>query len=83
MGSRQCLPLSVVQQKAKHCQKPHCRYGVVDTFGLSGLTYDPFHVTTTLVRQYHLLSNLTPDKKNKASADLKIFYKCSVPDSKL
>ena len=34
MGCRQCLPLSVVQLKGKHCQKkPHCRNGVVDTFG--------------------------------------------------
>ena len=37
MGCRQCLPLSVVQLKGKHCQKPHCRNGVVDTFGHSGL----------------------------------------------
>ena len=28
----QCLPLSVVQLKGKHCQKSHCRNGVVDTF---------------------------------------------------
>ena len=32
MGCRQCLPLSVVQLKGKHCQKPHYRNGVVDTF---------------------------------------------------
>ena len=37
MGCRQCLPLSVVQLKGKHCRKPHCRNGVVDTFGLSYL----------------------------------------------
>ena len=24
MGCRQCLPLSVVQLKGKHCQNPHC-----------------------------------------------------------
>ena len=34
MGCRQCLPLSVVQLKGKHCQKTHCRNGVVDTFRL-------------------------------------------------
>ena len=28
------LPFSVVLLKDKHCQKPHCCYGVVDTFGL-------------------------------------------------
>jgi hypothetical protein len=33
MGCRQCLSLSVVQLKGKHCQKPHCRNRVVDTFG--------------------------------------------------
>ena len=33
MGCRQCLPLSVVQLKGKHCRKPHCRNGIVDTFG--------------------------------------------------
>ena len=37
MGCRQCLPLSVVQQKGKHCQIPHCRNGVVDTFGQYGV----------------------------------------------
>ena len=36
MGCRQCLPLSVVQLKGKHCRKPHCRNGVVDTFGHYG-----------------------------------------------
>ena len=25
MGCHQCLPLSVVQLKGKHCRKPHCR----------------------------------------------------------
>ena len=25
MGCRQCLPLSVVQLKGKHCRKPHCQ----------------------------------------------------------
>ena len=32
MGYRQWLPLSVVQLKGKHCRKPHCCNGVVDTF---------------------------------------------------
>ena len=30
MGCRQCLPISVVQLKGKHCRKPHCRNGDVD-----------------------------------------------------
>ena len=33
MGCWQCLPPSVVQ--LKHCWKPHCRNGIVDTFGHS------------------------------------------------
>ena len=33
LGCQQCLPLSVVQLKVKHCRKPYCRNGVVDTFG--------------------------------------------------
>jgi hypothetical protein len=28
IGCRQCLPLSVVQLKGKHCRKPHCRNGL-------------------------------------------------------
>ena len=32
-GAGNVLPLSVVQLKGKHCQKPHCRNGVEDTFG--------------------------------------------------
>ena len=34
MFSKHCLPLSVVELKGDHCQKPHCRNGVVDTLGL-------------------------------------------------
>ena len=33
MGCRQWLSVSVVQLKGKHYRKPHCRNGVVDTFG--------------------------------------------------
>ena len=33
VGYWQCLPLSVVQLKGKHCQKLHCRNAVVDMFG--------------------------------------------------
>ena len=29
-GCQQCLPLSVVQPKGKHCRKPHCCNGFVD-----------------------------------------------------
>ena len=40
MGCRQCLPLSVVQLKGKHCRKLHCHNGVVDTFGPSLLIFE-------------------------------------------
>ena len=33
LGCQQCLPLRVVKLKGKHCREPHCRNGVVDTFG--------------------------------------------------
>ena len=32
MGCRQCLPLSVVQLKGKHCRKPHCHNRVVSRY---------------------------------------------------
>ena len=35
MGCQQCLPLSVVQLRGKHCRNPHCCNGVADTFGHS------------------------------------------------
>ena len=38
MGCWQCLSLSVVQLNGKHCRKPHCCNGVVDTFGHSYLS---------------------------------------------
>ena len=45
MGCRQCLPLSVVQLKGKHCRNPHCRNGVVDTFGhRHNLYQSPFYL---------------------------------------
>jgi hypothetical protein len=39
IGCWQCLPLSVVQLKGKHCRKSHCRDGVVDMFGHSLISY--------------------------------------------
>ena len=41
MGCQQCLPLSVVQLKGKHCRKPHCRNGVLDTLGHKSLCNNP------------------------------------------
>ena len=34
MGCQQCLSLSVVQLKDKHCRKPHCRNGALDMLGM-------------------------------------------------
>ena len=39
IGCQQCLPLSVIQLKGKHCRKPHCHNGVVDTFFHSCLNF--------------------------------------------
>ena len=43
MGCRQCLPLSVVQLKDKHCRKPHCSNRVVDTLGLGNYHCSKWH----------------------------------------
>ena len=42
---------SVIQLKGKHCRKPHCRNGVVDTFGPGG-----FHL---VCRSFELESKIT------------------------
>ena len=52
-GCRQCLPLSVVQLKDKHCQKPHCHNGVVDALGQYQLS--KWQKTLLL---YHVLANI-------------------------
>ena len=44
MGCRQCLPLSVVQLKGKHCRKLHRRNGVVDMFRLRDLKAGHFTI---------------------------------------
>ena len=59
MGCWQCLTLSVVQLKGKHCQKPHCHNGVVDMFRL-GLIQE-FMISTHKViskKQNHLVASL-------------------------
>ena len=43
MGCLQCLSLSVVQLKGKHCRKTHCHNGVVDTFGQYYQKYPKIH----------------------------------------
>ena len=55
MGCRQCLLLSVVQLKGKHCRKPHCRNGVVDTFGLSILLLSSFLKPKSLMTAPHYI----------------------------
>ena len=57
MGCRQCLPLSVVQLKGKHCRKPHCRYGVVDTFGLRQASHRKLIQNSALrLRRFNILT---------------------------
>ena len=59
MRCRQCLPLSVVQLKGKHCRIPHCRNGVVDTFrpGLGNWTNK---APISNVRPYSCTTKLLP-----------------------
>jgi hypothetical protein len=54
MGCRQCLLLNVVQLKGKHCRKPHCRNGVVDTFELyqAGLFLHFFTLQSAITAQW-------------------------------
>ena len=56
MGYRQCLTLSVVQLKGKHCRKPHCRNGVVDTFGqcLQNKAFEKLYIKAQLDRKIRL-----------------------------
>ena len=58
MGYRQCLPLSVVQLKSKHCQKPHSRNGVVDCSG-----YAKFSSTIIEMQQKSSLKYMILEKK--------------------
>ena len=54
MGCQQFLPLSVVQLKGKHCRKPHCHNGFVDTFG-HRLPYNPKVASLTVHSVFVLL----------------------------
>ena len=61
MGCWQCLSLTVVQLKGKHCQKPHCRNGVVDTFEPSlalGLPNKRLFYGRAMIRPFTVLYSL-------------------------
>ena len=65
IGGRQCLPLSVVQLRGKHCQKPNCHNEFVDMFGLdtSGQKLSVFGVYVVallkrlLINQFSIAGN--------------------------
>ena len=69
IGCRQCLPLSVVQLKGKHCQKTHCCNGVVDTFRPCGIR---FYQSTTW--QQFLVLNLGKPYLSCFILNLLIFF---------
>ena len=48
MGCRQCLSLSVLQLKGKHCRKPHCHNGVIDMFRQKPMYI--YYVVAVLIR---------------------------------
>ena len=50
---RHCMPFSIVQLQGKHCLKPHCRNGVVDTSGPMLLAYQARHAYKILSRDNH------------------------------
>ena len=64
MGCRQCLSLSVVQLKGKHCRKPHCRNGVVGTFGQCPIEFAHFE-------------KKCPQEVSIPTCQLTIFFKCT------
>ena len=74
MGCRQCLPLSVVQLKGKHCRRPHCRNGVVDTFGHYICSYCNAHFShhhkQKNVRHYHSKMSTSSEMK-KSTKDIR------------
>ena len=75
MGCRQYLTLSVVQLKGKHCRKPHCRNGVVDTFGQYEASYKAsFQLSKTAITEENKL--LTTDSK-EASHEALYDQECS------
>ena len=52
MGCWRCLPLSVAQLKGKHCRKPHCHNGVVDTLGCCFILSSFLLVSRNLQSEY-------------------------------
>ena len=61
MGCRQCLSLSVVQLKGKHCQKTHCRNGVVGKFRPAipvELSLQDVYYTFRIISYLHLIMYL-------------------------
>ena len=74
MRCRQCLPLSVVQLKGKHCRRPHCRNGVVDTFGHYICSYCNAHFShhhkQKNVRHYHSKMSTSSEMK-KSTKDIR------------
>ena len=65
MGGWQSLPVSVVQLRGKHCQKPNCHNEFVDMFGLdtSGQKLSVFGVYVVallkrlLINQFSIAGN--------------------------
>ena len=75
MGCRQCLSLSVVQLKGKHCRKPHCHNGVVDTFRPGVLqTYHCAAGLTIINRIWLQGCNLNKSKLNFHRPDCKYLF---------
>ena len=73
--TRNVYLFSVVQLKGKHCQKPHCHNGVVDTFGQYEASYKAsFQLSETTITEENKL--LTTDSK-EASHEALYDHECS------
>ena len=63
MGCQQCLPLTVVQLKGKHCRKPYCPNEVEITYVLIEFPYLMIAlviVTMTVILKYGFLQLFKP-----------------------
>ena len=73
---RQWGTLTVVQLKGKHCRKPHCLNGVVDTFGPCHYqSHRMFVYNYTLNSNELLLFNSKREEKKPRKLGQKSFYK--------
>ena len=80
MGCQQCLSLSVVHLKGKHCRKPYCRNEVVDTFGPSTTVVLPvsYPLPTMVQRRGSIYNRRTSNLNSSKEYISNIFYSVDI-----